>query len=75
MTRTDYMVVTAGWVEPDTATRVRMGDQPLYRITEWGMEVLREATGARLLRTPGKPGAVSDQKRAFLSSPTIFSVD
>jgi hypothetical protein len=40
---TDYMGV-AGWVEPDTTARIRMGE-PLYRITERGMEVLREAIG------------------------------
>ena len=40
---TDYMGVT-GWVEPDTTARIRMGE-PLYRITERGMEVLREAIG------------------------------
>jgi hypothetical protein len=40
---TDYMGV-AGWVEPDTAARVRVGN-PLYRITERGMEVLRETIG------------------------------
>lgn len=40
---TDYMGV-AGWIEPDTATRLRDGD-PLYRITGRGMEVLREAIG------------------------------
>ena len=39
-TLTDYMEV-AGWVEADTAARVRRGD-PLYRITERGLEVLRE---------------------------------
>lgn len=43
VTLADYMGV-AGWIEPDTATRVREGD-PLYRITERGMEVLREAIG------------------------------
>jgi len=42
-TLTDYMGV-AGWVEPDTAARVREGD-PLYLITERGMEVLREVIG------------------------------
>ena len=40
---TDYMGV-GGWVEPDTATRIRMGE-PLYRITERGIEVRREAIG------------------------------
>lgn len=33
-----------GWIEEDTAARVRVED-PLYRITERGMEVLREAMG------------------------------
>ncbi len=42
-TLTDYMGV-AGWVEPDTAARVDADDQ-LYRITERGMEVLREVVG------------------------------
>jgi len=37
---TDYMVV-AGWIEADTAARVSAGE-PLYRITERGMEVVRE---------------------------------
>ena len=36
----DYMGV-AGWIEPDATARVREGD-PLYRITERGVEVLRE---------------------------------
>ncbi|MGI8860866.1 MAG: hypothetical protein ACR2HO_12075 [Rubrobacteraceae bacterium] len=40
---TDYMGV-AGWIKPDTAARMRAGD-PFYRITERGMEVLREAIG------------------------------
>lgn len=40
---TDYMRV-AGWIEPDTAARVNVGD-PFYRITGRGMEVLREAIG------------------------------
>ena len=39
-TLTDYMEV-AGWIEADTAARVRRGD-PLYRITDRGLEVLRE---------------------------------
>ena len=39
-TLTDYMEV-AGWIEADTAARVRRGD-PLYRITERGVKVLRE---------------------------------
>jgi hypothetical protein len=43
VTLTDYMRV-AGWVEPDTAARIEIGD-PFYRITERGMEVLREAIG------------------------------
>jgi hypothetical protein len=42
-TLTDYMRVV-GWIEEDTADRVRVGD-PLYRITERGVEVLREAMG------------------------------
>ena len=42
-TLTDYMGVT-GWVVPDAATRVDADDQ-LYRITERGMEVLREVVG------------------------------
>ena len=42
-TLTDYMGV-AGWVEPDTAARVNAGDR-LFRITERGMEVLREVVG------------------------------
>ena len=42
-TLTDYMGV-AGWVEPDAAARVDADDQ-LYRITERGMEVLREVVG------------------------------
>ena len=37
---TDYMGV-AGWVEPDAAARVDAGDQS-YRITQRGVEVLRE---------------------------------
>ncbi len=40
---TDYMGV-AGWVEPDAAGRVDAGHQS-FRITERGMEVLREAIG------------------------------
>ena len=43
VTLTDYMRVV-GWIEEDTAARLRVGD-PLYRITERGMEVLREAMG------------------------------
>ncbi len=43
VTLTDYMRVV-GWIEEDAAARVRVGD-PLYRITERGMEVLREAMG------------------------------
>jgi hypothetical protein len=39
-TLTDYMEVAA-WIEADTAARVRRED-PLYRITERGLEVLRE---------------------------------
>lgn len=42
-TITDYMEV-AGWIEADTAARVRRGN-PLYRITERGLEVLREVIG------------------------------
>jgi DNA-binding PadR family transcriptional regulator len=42
-TLTDYMEV-AGWIEADTAARVRRGD-PLYRITERGVKVLREGIG------------------------------
>lgn len=42
-TLTDYLGV-AGWVEPDAASRADADDR-LYRITERGMEVLREAIG------------------------------
>ena len=42
-TLTDYMGV-AGWVEPDAAARVDAGDR-VFRITERGMEVLREVIG------------------------------
>ena len=42
-TLTDYMGV-AGWVEPDAASRVNAGDRS-YRITQRGMEVLRETIG------------------------------
>ena len=42
-TLTEYMGV-AGWIEPDTSARVGEGN-PAYRITERGMEVLREAIG------------------------------
>jgi len=39
-TLTDFMEV-AGWIEADIAARVRRED-PFYRITERGLEVLRE---------------------------------
>ena len=42
-TLTDYVGV-AGWVEPDAAARVDAGDR-VFRITERGMEVLREVIG------------------------------
>ena len=42
-TLTEYMGV-AGWVEPDASARMGEGDLG-YRITERGMEVLREAIG------------------------------
>ncbi len=40
---TDYMGV-AGWIEADTSARIREGDLA-YRITQRGMQVLREAIG------------------------------
>jgi hypothetical protein len=71
-TLADYMEV-AGWIEADTAARVRRGDR-LYRITERGLEVLREV----IYKEPGyerKIGTHPNQKSVYLSSATACRVE